>query len=59
MLIDAGQPGAMHPDAPPISIVARPLGVRTNNVAEYAAVVLALRIPEARQILALLQRRAS
>jgi ribonuclease HI len=33
----------MHPDAPPISVVARPLGRRTNNVAEYAAVVLALR----------------
>jgi ribonuclease HI len=43
VLIDAAQPGAMHPDAPPISVVARPLGVRTNNVAEYAAVVLALR----------------
>jgi ribonuclease HI len=43
VLIDAAQPAAMHPEAPPISIIARPLGVRTNNVAEYAAVVLALR----------------
>jgi ribonuclease HI len=26
-----------------LAVIARPLGVRTNNVAEYAAVVLALR----------------
>ena len=43
VLIDAARADAREPDAPPISVIARPLGVRTNNVAEYAAVVLALR----------------
>lgn len=43
MLIDASRPGAAHPDAPPIAVIARPLGVQTNNFAEYTAVVLALR----------------
>lgn len=43
VLIDASRPDAEDPDAPPLAMVARPLGVRTNNVAEYAALVLALR----------------
>ena len=46
VLIDADAPGALDPDARPIAVVARALGVRTNNVAEYAAVVLALRLAE-------------
>ncbi|HET7676403.1 MAG TPA: reverse transcriptase-like protein [Candidatus Limnocylindrales bacterium] len=43
VLIDADRPDARDPDAPPLAVVARALGHRTNNVAEYAAVVLALR----------------
>jgi ribonuclease H / adenosylcobalamin/alpha-ribazole phosphatase len=43
VLIDADGPNPLDPDAPPIAVIARPLGTRTNNVAEYAAVVLALR----------------
>jgi len=42
-LIDASLPGAKDPDAPPIAVIARPLGIQTNNYAEYTAVVLALR----------------
>jgi probable phosphoglycerate mutase len=43
VLIDADGENPLDPDAPPIAVIARPLGTRTNNVAEYAAVVLALR----------------
>ena len=43
VLIDAARPDSLDPDAPPLAVIARPLAVRTNNVAEYAAVVLALR----------------
>jgi putative NIF3 family GTP cyclohydrolase 1 type 2/ribonuclease HI len=43
VLIDASRPDAAHPDAPPVAVIARPLGVQTNNFAEYTAVVLALR----------------
>ena len=43
MLIDASLPNATAVDAPVVSLVARPLGVQTNNVAEYTALVLALR----------------
>jgi ribonuclease HI len=43
VLIDASLPGADSPDAAPLSVVARPLGVQTNNVAEYTALLLALR----------------
>jgi ribonuclease H / adenosylcobalamin/alpha-ribazole phosphatase len=43
VLIDAESPNPLDPDAPPIAVIAQPLGTRTNNVAEYAAVVLALR----------------
>ncbi|MGH3074725.1 MAG: reverse transcriptase-like protein, partial [Gaiellales bacterium] len=48
VLIDASRQDAHDPDAAPIAAVARALGVRTNNVAEYAGLVLALR--EARRI---------
>ncbi len=48
VLIDAERADASHPDAPPLSIVARPLGRQTNNVAEYTALVLALQ--EARRL---------
>jgi putative NIF3 family GTP cyclohydrolase 1 type 2/ribonuclease HI len=43
VLIDASRADATHPDAPPLAVIARPLGVQTNNFAEYTAVVLALR----------------
>jgi ribonuclease HI len=43
VLIDASRPDAQDPDAPPIAVIARPLGIQTNNFAEYTAVVLALR----------------
>jgi ribonuclease HI len=48
VLIDAASPGADDPDASPLAVVARPLGVQTNNVAEYTALLLALR--EARRL---------
>jgi ribonuclease HI len=44
ILVDAARPDAWDPDAPPLAVIARPLGTRTNNVAEYAGVVLALRL---------------
>jgi ribonuclease HI len=43
VLIDATLPNAAAVDAPVVSVVSRPLGVQTNNVAEYTALVLALR----------------
>ena len=43
VLIDASRPDATDPDAAPLSVVARPLGIQTNNVAEYTALVLALK----------------
>ncbi|MET1232669.1 MAG: ribonuclease HI family protein [Candidatus Limnocylindrales bacterium] len=48
VLIDADDPDPYDPDALPVAVVARALGVRTNNVAEYAGLVLALR--EARRL---------
>jgi len=42
VLIDADQPGANDPAAPPVAVIAQPLGIRTNNYAEWTAVVLAL-----------------
>ncbi len=48
VLIDADGPDPYDPDALPAAVVARALGVRTNNVAEYAGLVLALR--EARRL---------
>jgi probable phosphoglycerate mutase len=43
VLIDASLPKATAVDAPVVSLVSRPLGIQTNNVAEYTALVLALR----------------
>ena len=43
VLIDASRPGFDDPAADPIAVIGRPLGIRTNNVAEYAGLVLALR----------------
>ena len=43
VLIDASRPDAFEPDAPPVAVIGRALGIRTNNVAEYAGLVLALR----------------
>jgi probable phosphoglycerate mutase len=48
VLIDADGPDPSDPDALPVAVVARALGVRTNNVAEYVGLVLALR--EARRL---------
>jgi len=42
VIIDADRPGASDPDAPPVAVIARPLGTRTNNYAEWTAVVLGL-----------------
>jgi len=43
VLIDASKPGFDDPAAQPVAVIARALGHRTNNVAEYAGLVLALR----------------
>jgi probable phosphoglycerate mutase len=48
VLFDASRPDAHDPGGEPLAVVARALGVRTNNVAEYAGLVLALR--EARRL---------
>jgi ribonuclease HI/glyoxylase-like metal-dependent hydrolase (beta-lactamase superfamily II) len=42
VLIDGDQPDAYASDARALAVIARPLGVQTNNYAEYTAVVLAL-----------------
>ncbi len=42
VIIDADRPGANDPDAPPVAVIARPLGIRSNNYAEWTAVVLGL-----------------
>lgn len=42
MIIDASRADAHRPDAPPIAVIARPLGIQTNNYAEYHGVILAL-----------------
>ena len=42
VIIDASLAGCLHPDAPPVAVIARPLGTQTNNYAEYMAVILAL-----------------
>jgi ribonuclease HI/8-oxo-dGTP pyrophosphatase MutT (NUDIX family) len=44
VVIDADRPDARRPDAPPVAVVARPLGIQTNNYAEYTAVILALEL---------------
>jgi len=43
-LIDASDPNARDPDAPPIATISDYLGIQTNNVAEYTGVVRALRL---------------
>src|SRR5664280_300964 len=42
VLIDASAPGARRPDAVPLASISEYLGVQTNNVAEYTAVLRAL-----------------
>jgi ribonuclease H / adenosylcobalamin/alpha-ribazole phosphatase len=42
VIIDASRPNALSPDAPPVAVIARPLGIQTNNYAEYTGVILAL-----------------
>ena len=44
VLIDADRRGARDPLAPPLATISDYLGVQTNNVAEYTAVVRALRL---------------
>lgn len=44
VVIDADRPDAHRADASPIAVVARPLGIQTNNYAEYTAVILALEL---------------
>jgi probable phosphoglycerate mutase len=42
VLIEAAGPASRRPDAAPIATISEYLGVQTNNVAEYVAVVRAL-----------------
>lgn len=42
VIIDASRPDAKALDCPPVAVIARPLGIQTNNYAEYMAVILAL-----------------
>lgn len=42
VIIDASRPDSRHPDSPPVAVIARPLGIQTNNYAEYMGVILAL-----------------
>ncbi|HUG47785.1 MAG TPA: ribonuclease HI family protein [Candidatus Limnocylindria bacterium] len=44
VLIDASRADHRSPAAPPLAVVARPLGRQTNNFAEYTAVILALEL---------------
>jgi probable phosphoglycerate mutase len=44
VLIDAATPGARHPLATPLATLSEYLGVQTNNVAEYTALVRALEV---------------
>ena len=46
VLIDASAAGARRPDATPIASISEYLGVQTNNVAEYTAVLRALALAE-------------
>ena len=53
VLIDESLPGAARPDARPVASISEYLGVQTNNVAEYTAVLRALALAEelgARQV---------
>jgi probable phosphoglycerate mutase len=42
VIIDGSRPDAAKPDCPPVAVIARPLGIQTNNYAEYTGVILAL-----------------
>jgi len=42
VIIDASLANAHSPDAPPVARISRPLGIQTNNYAEYTGVILAL-----------------
>ena len=42
VIIDASRPDAYSTDAPSVAAIARPLGIQTNNYAEYHGVILAL-----------------
>ena len=44
VLIDAAAPGARHPAADPMATLSEYLGVQTNNVAEYVALVRSLEL---------------
>jgi probable phosphoglycerate mutase len=46
VLIDAAGPDARRPDAVPLASVSEYVGVQTNNVAEYTAVLRALAMAE-------------
>jgi ribonuclease HI len=46
VLIDASSPGARRPDAAPVASISEYLGIQTNNVAEYTAVLRALALAE-------------
>jgi len=46
VLIDASSPGSRRPDALPVATISEYLGVQTNNVAEYTAVLRALALAE-------------
>jgi ribonuclease HI len=46
VLIDAASPGSRRPDAVPVASISEYLGIQTNNVAEYTAVVRALALAE-------------
>jgi len=42
VIIDGSLPDAADPDAEPVAVIARQLGIQTNNFAEYMGVILAL-----------------
>lgn len=42
VIIDAARADAHDPDCPPVGVISRPLGIQTNNYAEYMGVILAL-----------------
>jgi ribonuclease HI len=46
VLIDAERPDAREPAAPPLATISDYLGIQTNNVAEYTALVRALRLAD-------------
>ena len=46
VVIEASSPGARRPDAAPVASISEYLGIQTNNVAEYTAVLRALALAE-------------